>query len=320
MVDIKGEYYVDEVEYFNLARKGVGDATIWNLHKSLIHKKLNYLFDSHNFLLRLVFDYSYSELLTSKKNNYGVIGDFHGIDFDHTLSIRLIEKESIKIDYKDTITGVLTFPYLNWEQVKQWIDKTPKGWESYIINPHLLSYNAGAVGLFLTPSYGEGIVINNFNKYCIKLTGYPFFLKYSTDIVPPIEKINLNLNRENFVEEYKQKSNCREDLSIFLDFWANNPSIKCECIDEAYLKYLDVQEYTTWRSINFMEITSELPFSLVHEDTGTVLGTYHRFSLDKKFNIIDTEKGEQKLTDEETNDLLNGKYNYKIINIQTDIK
>ena len=64
------------------------------------------------------------------------------------------------------------------------------------------------------------------------------------------------------------------------------------------------------REINFIKMISKKPFMLVHEDTNQILGPFKEFELDKAFKVIDTDKGEIELSDEELDDILKGKYDF----------
>lgn len=102
-------------------------------------------------------------------------------------------------------------------------------------------------------------------------------------------------------------------LSKLLDFWANNDSVNVSSFEYSFKDYLDNLPFSVWKDINFKEIKSIIPFKLVHEKTGEVLGPFHKFALDKSFKLADTNNGVLKLTDTQIIDLIEGKYNFELI-------
>ncbi len=143
-----------------------------------------------------------------------------------------------KVSFPDTITGIITFPYFhNWEDVNEWIGKVPDSSSVYIINPHLLFYGLGTVGLFLTPKFYNGFNIELCNRFIITLTGYPLFLTFTMDdYVDEINHTDLRLCREDFVEEVYSFSDNDYGLLKILNFWRDNMEVKIPLIDEIYKK------------------------------------------------------------------------------------
>ena len=214
----------------------------------------------------------------------------------------------------DTVTGIVTFPYFHkWSDVNRWIDNVPESFSVYIINPRLLFYGLGTVGLFLTPNYYNGVYIELCNRFIIALTGFPLFLTYSMEeSVEAINYLDLELSKKDFINESYHFSNGNGGLLKMLTFWKDNDQVAIPSIDENYRLYLDVQPYFPHDDINFIRVKSDRSFELVHEDTGEVLGEFKEFFLDGSFNVIYTEKGEFKLSDLQLNNLNNGKYDFKL--------
>ena len=276
-----------------------------------IHKKLNGLFQLDTFVYLLIFSDAYSNLIRDK-NEFGYIGNLTSFSFDHTSSMRLRPDVST-VPFSDTVTRVITFPYFHdWEEIKEWIDKVPETFSVYIINPVLLNYGMGAVGLFLTPKFYNGLNIELCNRFIMSLTGYPLFLTFSMEeTVEEINHVELGLCKENFVEELYSLSDEDRSLLKMLNFWKDNEEVRIPLIDDIYEEYKDFQSYRAYDSINFIKVISDKPFELVREDTGEKLGPFQEFSLDKAFKVIDTENGEFELTDNQLKDLLEGKYDFK---------
>lgn len=75
------------------------------------------------------------------------------------------------------------------------------------------------MGLFLTPKFSNGYAINCCNRFIIGLTGYPLFLTFSTeDDVDEIKYVDLELSKENFVNEIYESSSENKSLLKMLNF------------------------------------------------------------------------------------------------------
>ena len=315
---LRENYKINEKEYYHLLygeSRSIFDLEKWSIFYKWvgIHKKLNNLFQDDPFIFKLIFSPAYSSLLTDK-NEYGCIGELTSFSFDHTSSMQLRSDVS-KINGSDTVTGIVTFPYFhNWEGINNWIDKVPEdNFSVYIINPILIYYGPGTVGLFLTPKYCGGYVIELCNRYIISLTGYPLFLTFSSEEnVERISYVDLELSVDDFINELYESGEKSRSLLKVLNFWKENDDVSIPSVDENYECYMDVQPYHACNDLNFMKIISKKPFKLVHEDTKKVLGTFKEFSLDAPFKVIDTENGEFKLSQSQVDDLLNGKYDFII--------
>ncbi len=313
---LKDKYEVNKKEYMRLMSEEHGpiyDFEEWKIFYKYvgINKKLNNLFQNDSFIFKLLMGPAYSNLIKDK-NDSGCIGELTRFSFDHTSSMRLRSDVS-KISCADTVTGIITFPYFhNWEEIRDWINKVPEdNFSVYIMNPILLFYGLGTVGLFLTPKFYNGTYVELCNHYIIGLTGYPLFLTFSMEEkVDEINYVDLELSKENFVNEIYELSSKNRGLLKLLNFWKDNDDVIIPSIEDSYEYYLDVQPYLIYNEINFLKIISKKPFNLVHEDTNQILGTFKEFSLDKAFKVIDTENGEFNLSDEQLNDLLEGKYDF----------
>lgn len=316
---LKDFYKVNQKEYFRLFKdenRLVYDFEEWKIFYKWvgINKKLNNLFENNPFISKLLLSPAYSNLIADK-NEFGYIGELNQFSFDHTSSMQL-RSDVCNVRGADTVTGIITFPYFrNWEEIKDWIDKVPEdNYSVYIINPILLFYGVGTVGLFLTPKYYNGYYIELCNRYVIGLTGYPLFLTFSDEkTIDEIRFIDLGLCKDDFVEEIYELSGNNKCLKKALNFWKDNDEVRIPLIDENYEDYLDVQPYLSPDTINFVRILSNKQFFLVHEDTKVKLGPFKEFSLDQMFKVIDTENGEFKLTEKQLNCLLDGKYDFIIM-------
>lgn len=316
---LKENYKVNSKEYNRLMREErevIWDFVEWDLfYKYMcINKNLNNQFRDDPLIYKLLCSHSYSNIIKDK-NKSGFVGELNSFDFDHTTSIQFSPEACVT--YSDTVTGVVTFPYFHgWDEIENWISKVPKdNYRVYILNPILIFYGLGTVGLFLTPTFAHGTNIELCNRYIIGLTGYPLFLTFSNEEnVEKIRSIDLELCKEDFVNEVYELSGKNKCLKKTLDFWKDSDNVIIPLFEESYMHYLNVQPYRSVDTINFVRILSEKNFKLIHEDTKETLGPFKEFSLDKMFKVIDTENGEFKLTEKQLKSLLDGKYNFLIMN------
>ena len=316
---LKDYYNVNETEYFRLLSKekiDVKNFESWKIFYKWvgIHKNLNDIFQNDPFIYKLLFSHAYSNLIVDK-NEYGCIGELTKFSFDHTSSMQLRSDVS-RVECADTITGIITFPYFhNWKEIKDWIDKVPENnYSVYIINPILINYGVGTVGLFLTPKFYNGHYTELCNRYIIGLIGYPLFLTFSIDKnVDEIHYVDLELSKEDYIDEIFELSGENKALLKMLNFWKDNNEVSIPFIENNYESYLDVQPYLAPDNINFVRIISRKPFTLLHEDRKSRLGKFKEFTLDEAFKLIDTDNGEFKLSDDQLKDLLEGKYDFVIV-------
>jgi hypothetical protein len=290
--------------------------TSWKFKDNLyVNSFINDVFDENKFLYGIVFQSEYDILKNDTPQNPNNTGRFmEGLEgyFDHYYAVSFKENVSL-IDEPESITGIMNFPYIQWDTIDEFINNIPKGWTAFVINPILMRYAEGSVGLFLTPKYLNNAFIEECNDFTRLKTGYPLFLEYAnTENVAEIHYNKPELTLESYVEEMK-KYGKNKGLSKLLDFWADNDNVKVASFEYSFKDYMDNLPFSVWRDINFKEIKSITQFELIHEETGETLGPFHKFALDKSFKLADTDEGVLKLTDQQINDLIEGKYDFKLI-------
>ena len=297
---------INENEYNRLFNEEIDNETSWKFKSNLyVNSFINDIFEENKFLYTIIFDEEYDIL----KNNRFL--DELGKYFDHFYAVSLKENVS-RIEQPEVITGIMDFPYIEWNTINQFINKLPKGWKLFIINPILMHYAESSVGLFLTPKYADDLFINECNSFIKIKTGYPLFLEYTTkENVPEIHFNKPELTLENYVKSMK-KYGKNKGLSKLLDFWVNNDCVKVHSFEYSFKDYQENLPYSVWHDINFKEIKSATPFKLVHEETGETLGPFHKFTLDKSFKLADTNNGVLQLNDSQIEDLIEGKYDFKL--------
>ena len=321
----KGENHmplINKKEYDRLFDLQMNDCTPWTIRSQVcVESFIDEIFEENKFFHRIVFDDNYN-ILKSENHNQGTnvldkcIGDLKISDFDHYSTISF-KRDISHLDTPETISGIVNFPYINgnWEWIGDFISKVPDGWSVFVINPILMRYVVGStVGLFLTPTYGMNHNIDNFNEFIVSRTGYPLFLTYVDweDVIEILCK-KPDLSKENYIAEIKRFSNRNRGLCKLLDFWYENDCVNVDLFDEGFMQFQDNQSFSAWQDINFQEITSNTPFCLIHEKTGEVLGPFRRFEMDESCRSAYTDCGVLELSVTQIDDLVGGKYDFKII-------
>lgn len=300
---------INEKEYKRLFNEEIDNETSWKFKSNLwVNSIINDVFEENKFLNAIVFDSEYNILKNDSDKGF-LDGLIH---FDHYYSVSFKENVS-RIEQPEVITGIMNFPYIQWNTINTYINKIPVEWEILIINPILMRYAEGSVGLFVTPRYGDGLFIDECNSFIKLKTGFPLFLKYTNkEYVPEIHFDEPELTLESYVEDMK-KYGKNKGLSKLIDFWANNDCVSVSSFEYSFKDYMENLPFSVWDSIDLKEIKSYVPFELVHEETGEILGPFNKFNLDKIFKLADTNNGVLQLNDSQIEDLIEGNYDFKLI-------
>lgn len=299
---------INEKEYKRLFNENIDNKTSWKFKSNLhVNSFINDVFEQNKFLNAIVFDMEY-DILKNDSNK----GFFGGLPFDHYYSVSFKESVS-RIEQPEVITGIMNFPYIDWSTINKFINEIPVGWEILIINPILMRYEEGSIGLFVTPEYADNLFIDECNSFIKLKTGYPLFLEYTNnEFVPQIHFNKPELTLKSYVEEMK-KYGKNKGLDKLLDFWANNECVSVTSFEYSFKDYKDNLPFSVWHNIDLKEIRSYVPFQLVHEETGEILGPFNKFNLDKIFKLADTDNGVLQLNDLQIEDLIEGNYDFKLI-------
>lgn len=303
-------------EYNRLFHEEMNNKTSWNLIDYIhVDTFINDIFDENKFLHAIVFDREYEILKNDSSpqpSNSNKFLENIGRYLDHKCAISFKNNIS-QIEMPEVISGIISFPYIAWEDIEDYILKIPKGWKVFVVNPILMRYEEGSIGLFLTPKYRKNYFIGECNSFIQSHTGYHLFFEYTRKAhIPKIHFDKPELTLERYVEEMKKIGN-NKGLSKLLDFWANNDCVKVSSLEHSFKDYMDNLPFPVWHDIDFKEIKSITPFKLVQEETEEILGTFHKFALDKSFKLAYTNNGVLKLTDKQIDDLIEGKYDFKLM-------
>ncbi|WP_458404711.1 hypothetical protein [Methanobrevibacter sp.] len=299
---------INEKEYKRLFNEEIDNETSWKFKSNLwVNSIINDVFEENKFLNAIVFDSEYN-ILKNDSNKGFLDGLIH---FDHCYSVSF-KKNVSRIEQPEVITGIMNFPYIQWNTINTYINKIPIEWEILILNPILMRYAEGSVGLFVTPRYADDLFIDECNSFIKLKTGFPLFLKYTNkEYVPEIHFDKPELTLESYVEEMKRFGKNR-GLAKLLDFWANNDCVSVSSFEYSFKDYMENLPFSVWDSIDLKEIKSYVPFELVHEETGEILGPFNKFNLDKIFKLADTNNGVLQLNDSQIEDLIEGNYDFKL--------
>lgn len=287
----------------------------WDLRKNLlVHPIINELFKSNRFLSHVIFDDAFDILKNVEKSRGNGIkfGEINRSYFDHYYAVEF--QDSYDTGIPEIIAGVMNFPYIHEEGLKEFIEGTPVGWETYLINPVLMNYNT--IGLFLTPEYCGGAYIDEINGFILLKTGYPLFLKYDVygtfKDVKPINYTELDLNVDDFIKHFNFKDN--KGLAIMLDFWKENDCVSCDSFDSSFKYYSNNRPFSIYENINFKSIKSSKPFKITIPKLDIVLGAFKYFSLDCAFMCATIQNNKDfYLFDEEMQCLIDGDFEISLI-------
>lgn len=299
---------INEKEYNRLFNEEIDNKTSWKFESNLyVNSFINDVFEENKFLYAIIFDEKYDILKNNSNNRF--LNELRNY-FDHFYSVSFKQSVS-RIEHPETITGIMNFSDIKWNEIIHIINNLPEGWEIFIINPVLMRYDK-IIGLFLTPEYADDIFIDECNSFIKLKTGYPIFLEYTNEkFVPEILFDKPELTLECYVEEMK-KYGKNKGLDKLLDFWVNNDCISVYSFEYNFKDYKNNLPFSVWHDIDLKEIKSYIPFELVHEETDETLGPFHKFTLDKSFKLADTNNGVLQLNDSQIEDLIEGKYDFKL--------
>ena len=287
----------------------------WDMRTNLlVHPIINELFKGNRFLQHVIFDSAFDILKNVEKHRDGrtEFGKINRSYFDHYYAIEF--KDTYDIGIPEIIAGVMNFPYIYEKELKEFIEGTPVGWETYLINPVLMNY--GTIGLFLTPEYCDGAYIEEINGFILLKTGYPLFLKYDVygtfKDIKPITYTELDLNVDDFIKRFNFKDN--KGLAIMLDFWKENDCVSCVSFDTSFKDYSNNRPFSIYENINFKSIKSSKPFKITIPKLDIVLGAFKYFSLDCAFMCATIENNKEFcLFDEEMQCLIDGDFEISLI-------
>lgn len=286
----------------------------WDLRTNLlVHPIINELFKYNMFLTHVIFDNAF-DILRNVEKEIGEGTKFGKINpsyFDHYYAVEF--QDAYDTGIPEIIAGVMNFPYIHEKDIKEFIEGTPIGWETYIINPVLMTYDT--IGLFLTPEYLDGACISELNSFILLKTGYPLFLKYDVydnfKDVKPITYTELDLNVDDFIKYFNFEDD--KGLDVMLQFWKENDCVSCDSFDFSFKNYSNNRPFIICETINCKSIKSTKPFKITIPKLDIVLGAFKKFHLDCEYMLADIESGEFPLFDEEMQCLIDGDFEISLI-------
>lgn len=295
--------FINEANYNILSNLTIEDEKPWNMRNNLkVNSNINNYFKRDKTLESLI------NIFNEKKYEEFKIAD--GL-LDHDYCVRFKCNKKDYYNFKH-IYGILTFPYMSFETLKDIISSWgTEFWNLYIINPALMKYAEGSLGLFITPKYNG--YLQEINGISETLTGYELFYLWTDDseINPIIQNkepddINIwleNLSDPNFPIMYKK----------IVNFWFNNKEkgITSESLESSYFEFNHKMPYYP---PSLMGITLKgIDFELFNPSTGWTTGKCNELSFDlASFNCIYVDHNEIVFTDKMIDEFKNGDFELKI--------
>lgn len=167
---------ITKKEYERLFNEKMINATPWILRDNLyVNSFVNEIFEEDKLLWRSIFDAQYNMVKGEGENKTRYMGNLNQNDFYYECAVSF-KKDIIGIDSLEVISGIMNFTFISWGGVDEFINKTPKNWKVFILNPLLMRYSS-TIGLFLIP-LSESEYIDLCNEFIQSKTNYPLFLKY----------------------------------------------------------------------------------------------------------------------------------------------
>ena len=246
--------FINEKEYSRLFNENMKNKTSWKLKNDLcVNSFINDIFEENKFLYDIVFLDEYDILKNNtpqNPNNNGRFLNELGGYLDHYYAVSFKDNVS-RIEEPETITGIMNFPHISFNEIEKFTDNIPIGWTVFVINPILMKYKKGSIGLFLTPKYANNYYIDECNEFIRLKTGYPLFLKYlDKKNIPEIHFNKPKLTLESYIKEMK-KIGGNKGLSKLLDFWVNNECVSVTSFEYSFKDYKAILQYSPTYTVCF---------------------------------------------------------------------
>lgn len=222
-----------------------------------------------------------------------------------------------KDDYEFTkqVYGLITFPYINFEDLKKIINSwNTEFWNIYIINPQLMKYKQNkTLGLFITPIRQEAIGI--INGYFLAETGYKLFYYWTDKEINPIKKDNIELNKTQWFKLINDNQYPIMTNNI-VNFWYDNKDkLEYNPLQKSYFEFTH-KIPTYFPPIMKSKFISKDNYNieLINTRTKKSLGKCEEIEFDIiNFNCIYMDNKILEFDEEMLKDFEEGNYKLKIV-------
>lgn len=218
---------MNEKNYKKLYSLDIEDEEFWTLRNNLsVNSNINNYFRQDKTLK------SFIDYLDRKKIKDTSIPNAL---LDHDYYVKFSDKNT---EYEFSyLYGVMTFPYMNFDKLKNIIYSwNTNFWNIYIINPTLMKYANGSLGLFITPV--DEFAIEQCNGFFETLTGYKlFYLWTNSEELKPIMKKNIVPDDSEWIKMLTDDEFPIMSQKI-IKFWLNNDDINCYSLKNSYFAFI----------------------------------------------------------------------------------
>lgn len=295
--------FMNEENYERLNKIKMEDKRSWMMRKNLFaNKNINHYFEKDETLSSLI-----------ELSNLAKIEDLsipHEL-LDHYYFTKFNNKD-MNYDFEH-FYGVVSFPYMDFEELGEIISSwNTKFWNLFIINPALMKYVEGSLGLFLTPINFD-ISIAEYNGVFKTLTGYPLFYLWTNEKeIEPIRQDKKPVAIHKWFESLTDKEFPKMYKKI-VKFWCDNKEkIKCYALETSYFQFTHKMPHE-YPPLMLLTLEGD-NFEMFNTKTKWSTGICHKLGFDlETFNCIYVNDKEIVFTKEMLNDFKDGNFELKMI-------
>lgn len=292
--------FINEKNYYRLFELPIEDEEAWIFRDNLmVNKVINTCFKEDEILSDMIF--------TAMDNGVKEFEIPHGL-LDHDYYVKFSD-DNIDYNFEESLYGIMTFPYQNFNFLKEIIDTwDTKFWNIYVINPVLMRYASGSLGLFITPK--DNYLILDINGYIKSLTGYKLFYNWTDKDIKPIME-DKHLMPDSFWVERLINDYAPIMCEKIIKFWLNNKEdVECGELEHSYFSYKHHMPFTI---TDVLLTTLKGPIELVDTKTGWTTGVCRRLGFDiKSFKCVYVDRKIANFTEEQLEDFKNGDFELKL--------
>lgn len=295
--------FINEKNYERLYNLKMENDEPWDMNEYLdVNEKINYYFEKDETLTSILFFANESKIEDLSFPN-GLLDHYYHVKFNN---------KDMNYDFEH-LSGVISFPYTTFEELGEIISSwNTKFWKLYIINPALMKYAEGSLGLFITPMSFE-IAIADYNGLFETLTGYKlFYLWADKDSIKPIMQNKELKDDSEWFESLTDEEFPKMHRKIVKFWYDNKEKIKCFSLENSYFQFTHKMQHDLPPLMSLTLQGSD--FEMFDTITGWTTGKCNRIEFDlKSFKCIYVDRREIVFTDRMLKNFKDGNFELKMI-------
>lgn len=303
--------FINEENYKRLSKIKIKDNENWEWKKDLpdfekvyysVNERINYYFEEDSTLASLI-EFSKLSKIEDLSIPHELLDHYHYMKFNN---------KDMKYDF-DHLYGIMTFPYMDFERLSEIISSwNTKFWNLFIINPALMKYVEGSLGLFITPINSD-ISISEYNGVFKTLTGYNLFYLWTNE--KKIEPIRQNKKIEDISKWFESLTDAEfpKMYKKIVRFWFDNKEkIECYALENSYFQFTHKMPHE-YPPLIVLTLEGD-DFEMFDTKSGWSTGKCNKLGFDlETFNCIYVNDEEIVFTKEMLQDFKDGTFELKII-------